>query len=93
MASDEQFQTLVLKPGSNIVSVSSQGQLVPYILTDMPFRVPADFSMASVPSGHSMSNTVPVKFLDDELLPDGFAATSLPQGPREFFVIQANLRY
>ena len=89
----DQFQTLVINTASNMVSVSSQGQLVPYILTDMPFRVPADFSTASAPSGHTMNNTVPVKFItNEELLPEGFTA-SLPQGPRKFFAIQANLRY
>jgi hypothetical protein len=92
MAGEDQFQTLVINPTSNMVSVSSQGQLVPYILTDMPFRVPADFATACAPSGHTMNNTVPVKFISDkELLPEGFN-TSLPQGPREFFAIQANLR-
>jgi hypothetical protein len=92
MAGEDQFQTLVINPASNMVSVSSQGQLVPYILMDMPFRVPADFSTACAPSGHTMNNTVPVKFISDkELLTEGFT-TSLPQGPREFFAIQANLR-
>ena len=91
MAAQEQhqFQTLVLNPGSNMVSASTGGQLVPYILSDLPFRVPADFSTAT---GHSMSNTVPVEFIQDkERLPEGFIST-LPQGSKEYFAIQANLR-
>ena len=94
MAAQEQhqFQTLVLNPGSNMVSASTGGQLVPYILSDLPFRVPADFSTATAPSGHSISNTVPVEFIQDkERLPEGFIST-LPQGSKEYFAIQANLR-
>ena len=94
MAAEEQplFQTLVLNPDTNSLSVSTGGQLVPYILSDLPFRVPADFSTATAPSGHSMSNTVPVEFIPDkEKLPEGFIS-NLTQGSRECFAREANLR-
>ena len=95
MTDDKQYeyQTLIMTPGSDMVSVSTKGQLVPFVHVDLPFRAAADFSNASSPAGHTMDNTAPVEFLaDDELLPEGFI-TSLPQGTREYFAIQANMRY
>ena len=92
MADEEQFQTLVMNNDSDMIAVSHLGQLVPYFLSDGTCRAPADFSTASAPAGHTLTNTVPVKFLsDEELLPQAII-DSIPQGSREYFATQANLR-
>ena len=87
---DEQYslQTLALTPGSDLVAVSSEGQLVSYVKVDQPFRTPADFANACTPAGHTMANTAPLEFLtNDKLLLDAFIPNYTPQGPREYFAM------
>ena len=86
------FKTLIFHPNLEDVAVSSGGKLVGEIYIDQPFRAPAEFVNMTSPAGHSELNTVPVVFLAaGEGLPEGFIQ-SLPQGPKEFFATQENLR-
>ena len=88
-----EFITLVLTPGSNNVGISMRGGMITYVVDGAPYRAPCDFGTATGPAGHTVENTAPIAFLTDaERLPDEIIAM-LPQGPREVFAAQANLRY
>ena len=74
------------------VAVSYGGQITDTVYSDVDFRTPAEFANSSAPSGHTMLNTVPVAFIkDEEKLPSWFFQ-NIPQGGKEFFARQANLR-
>ena len=91
MASLE-IQTIVLHSNSEEIAVSIGGKLGDTVSSIEGLRTPAEFAAISSPSGHTLTNTVPVKFLaDEERLPADFVA-ALPEGPREFFATRANLR-
>ena len=88
-----EFHTLVLTPGSNNVGISMRGGMITYVVDQAPYRTPFDFGMATGPAGHTVENTAPIVFLTEgERLPNEVIAM-LPQGPREVFAVQANLRY
>lgn len=92
MSSTQDFQILLLQNNSEDVAVSMNGVLVPTIYTTLGFRVPVEFASITAPAGHTLLNTAPISFINmDEHLPADFIPT-LPQGSREFFANQANLR-
>jgi len=75
------------------VNVSFRDEIRDHIYSEIDFRIPDDFSTSTAPAGHSLLNTFPVRFLSDpEKLPAGFIP-GIPQGSKEFFANQANLRY
>ena len=87
-----EFQTIVFKPRSDEVIVTSNGRIPENIFPDLGFRIPTLVKMSTALAGHTMTNTTPVVFLNKkELFPPGFMA-GIPQGPREFFANAANLR-
>ena len=92
MTSGAEFQTLLPKFGTGIVHVAFRDEITDTIYSDINFRIPADFITSSAPTGHSLLNTFPVENLEEhEKLPAGFIP-SIPQGSKEFFAVQANLR-
>ena len=93
MSADPAFQTLILGREKDIVLVSFEDRISDTIYRDVEFRMPADFANSSAISGHSTSNTVPVTFIrEEEKLPSWFLQ-NIPQGGKELFANQANLRY
>ena len=89
---NKEFQTILLHGHSEEVAVSVGGVLVDKVDLTAGFRTPTEFSMITSPSGHNLTNTVPVLFIDvNERLPAEFIL-SLPQGTREYFATTANLR-
>ena len=87
-----EFQTIVFKPRSDEVIVTSNGRISENIFPDLGFRIPTLVKMSMALAGHTMTNTTPVVFLNKkELFPPGFMA-GIPQSPREFFANAANLR-
>ena len=93
MSADPSFQTLILGRERDIVLVSFEGRISDTIYRDVEFRMPADIGSSSAASGHSTLNTVPVAFIkEEEKLPSWFLQ-NIPQGGKELFANQANLRY
>lgn len=93
MATDD-FQTLLIQNSSpDMVPVSVKGQLAHTVYTEKGFRTPGDFITASSPGGHTMLNTVIVKFIaEEEKLPADFISSVLPIGSKEYYTVQAGLR-
>ena len=93
MATDD-FQTLLVQNGSpDMVPVSVKGKLAHTVYTEKGFRTPGDFITASSPGGHTMLNTVIVKFIpEEENLPADFISSVLPIGSKEYYDVQAGLR-
>ena len=93
MSAEPAFQTLILGREKDIVLVSFEDRISCTVYRDIEFRMPADIGNSLAASGHSTSNTVPVAFIkEEEKLPSWFLQ-NIPQGGKELFVNQANLRY
>lgn len=93
MTADPVFQTIILQGNMDEVAVSFGDQISDTVYSEVSFRTPAEFAKSSAPSGHTLLNTVPVSFIkDEEKLPAWFFQ-NIPQGSKEFFARQANLRY
>ena len=87
------FQTIILARETDTVSVSFGDKITDTVYSGIEFRTPADIVNSSAASGHTTLNTVPVAFIkEEENLPSWFLQNT-PQGSKEFFANQANLRY
>ena len=89
----QDFQTLILGEGADILLVSYQDRVSCSIHKGVEIRMPTEVAHSAESSGHTISSTVPVEFITDEQkLPPGFIQ-NIPTGGKEFFATHTNLRY
>ena len=80
-----EFQTIVFKPRSDEVIVTSNAKIPENIFPGLGFRISTLVKMSTALAGHTVMNTAPVVFLDKKkLFTPGFIA-GIPQGPRREF--------